>query len=154
MQERVEIHKIILHTLERLGLVGIALLTIVAASADLMDMFERGRVTLADLLLMFIYLEVLAMVGHYFETQQLPVRFPLYIGIVALARYLILDIKAMSDWRIVAVSASILILTAAVLVLRFGHIRFPYMKRRRYSSESRRTDNKPEQEDSSSNDSM
>lgn len=128
---RPEVHKIILSTIERLGLVGIAFATVIAASADVMEMFERGRITLADLLLMFIYLEVLAMVGHYFETQQLPVRFPLYIGIVALARYLILDMKALTDWRIVAVSASILILTIAVLVLRYGHIRFPYKRQRR-----------------------
>jgi phosphate starvation-inducible membrane PsiE len=42
---------------------------------------------------MFLYLEVLAMIGQYFKSGQLPVRFPLYIGMVALARYLILDIK-------------------------------------------------------------
>jgi protein PsiE len=45
---------------------------------------------------------------------------------VALARYLILDMKAMDDWRMLAVSASILMLTLAVLMIRFGHVRYPY----------------------------
>jgi hypothetical protein len=61
-------------------------------------------VALADLLLMFLYLEVLAMIGQYFKSGQLPVRFPLYIGMVALARYLILDLKEMSEWRMLAVA--------------------------------------------------
>jgi protein PsiE len=46
---------------------------------------------------------------------------------VALARYLILDMKAMDDWRMVAVSGSILMLTMAVLMIRFGHVRYPYL---------------------------
>ena len=89
-------------------------------------MVGAGRVALADLLLMFIYLEVLTMIGLYFESGKLPVRFPLYIGMVALARYLILDMKDMDLWRMVGVSASILLLALAVLAIRYGHIRFPY----------------------------
>jgi protein PsiE len=54
------------------------------------------------------------------------VRFPLYIGMVALARYLILDMKAMDDWRMLAVTGSILMLTLAVFLIRFGHVRYPY----------------------------
>jgi protein PsiE len=54
------------------------------------------------------------------------VRFPLYIGMVALARYLILDLKDMSEWRMLAVTGAIFLLTVAVLVVRYGHVRFPY----------------------------
>jgi len=89
-------------------------------------MVGAGRVTLADLLLMFLYLEVLAMIGVYFKTGQIPVRFPLYIAMVALARYLILDAKEISELRMVAVAGAILMLTLAVLVIRFGHVKFPY----------------------------
>ena len=89
-------------------------------------MVASHRVALADLLLMFLYLEVLAMIGQYFKSGQLPVRFPLYIGMVALARYLILDLKDMSEWRVLAVASAILLLTVAVLVIRYGHVRFPY----------------------------
>jgi protein PsiE len=56
----------------------------------------------------------------------LPVRFPLYIGMVALARYLILDLKEMSEWRMLAVTAAIFLLTVAVLAIRYGHVRYPY----------------------------
>lgn len=119
-------HKIILETLEKIGLIGIAMATVWAVSYDVALMFERGRVTLADLLLMFIYLEVLAMVSHYFASGQLPIRFPLYIAIVALARYLILDMKSMDDWRIAGIAFAILILAFAVLVIRYGHVKYPY----------------------------
>ena len=81
---------------------------------------------LSDLLMMFLYLEVLAMIGQYFKSGQLPVRFPLYIAIVALARYLILDLKDMSEWRMLAVAAAVFLLTLAVLVVRYGHVRYPY----------------------------
>jgi protein PsiE len=120
------LHRVALQTLEKFGLMGIALATVWAASHDVALMIDAGRITLADLLLMFIYLEVLAMVGHYFESGQLPVRFPLYIAIVALARYLILDMKSMDEWRITSVAVAILILAFAVLVIRFGHVKFPY----------------------------
>jgi protein PsiE len=83
-------------------------------------------VTLADLLLMFLYLEVLAMISQYVNTGQLPVRFPLYIAIVAMARYVILDIKELTELRMLAVAAAILLLTLAVLVIRYGHTKFPY----------------------------
>jgi protein PsiE len=66
------------------------------------------------------------MIGQYFNSGQLPVRFPLYIAIVAMARYVILDIKELSEVRMFTVSAAILLLTLAVLVIRFGHTRFPY----------------------------
>jgi protein PsiE len=56
----------------------------------------------------------------------LPVRFPIYIAIVALARYIVLDTKNMDDIRMLAVTASILLLAGAVLLIRYGHVRFPY----------------------------
>jgi protein PsiE len=53
---------------------------------------------------------------------------PIYIAIVALARYLILDMKALDTWRIIGVAAAALVLAVSVLVIRFGHTRFPYDK--------------------------
>lgn len=115
-----------LDVVEYAGLLIIGVATTVAIYQEVMVMVEAGTVRLADLLLMFLYLEVLAMIGHYFKSGQLPVRFPLYIAMVALARYLILDIKEMSEWRILAVAAAILLLTLAVLAIRYGHVRFSY----------------------------
>ena len=115
-----------LDLVEYAGLLVIAFATTIAMYQEAMVMVESKRVALADLLLMFLFLEVLAMIGQYFKSGQLPVRFPLYIGMVALARYLILDLKEMTEWRMLAVAAAIFLLTVAVLVIRYGHVRFPY----------------------------
>lgn len=119
----------ILGVFEAVGLVVITLATLVAGVFEVMGMIGRGTVSLADLLLLFLYLEVLAMVGVYFRSGQLPVRFPVYIAIVALARYLVLDMKNLDVWRMVGVTASVLLLAIAVLVIRYGHTRYPYDKK-------------------------
>jgi protein PsiE len=111
---------------EDIGLFVILVATLVAAAQEIGHMVGTGSVRLADLLLMFIYLEVVAMVHAYWQSGQLPVRMPLYIGMVALARYLILDMKDMSEWRIVAIAGAVLLLSLTVLVVRYGHVRFPY----------------------------
>jgi protein PsiE len=115
-----------LDVVEYLGLLVIAFATTIAMYGEVLRMFESHAVQLSDLLMMFLYLEVLAMIGEYFKSGQLPVRFPLYIGMVALARYLILDLKEMTEWRMLAVATAIFLLTVAVLVVRYGHVRFPY----------------------------
>lgn len=121
-----EFNKRALEFVEHIGLLVIVIATIMAMVAEVQLMFEHGVVKLADLLLMFIYLEVLTMVGLYYRSGKLPVRFPLYIGMVALARYLILDMKEMSEQRMIWVTIAILILAIAVLAIRFGHVRYPY----------------------------
>ena len=67
------------------GLLIIAIATIIAVGIEIRSMIEAMTVNLADLLLLFIYLEVLAMVAIYLDSGKLPVRMPLYIAIVALA---------------------------------------------------------------------
>jgi protein PsiE len=115
-----------LDLIEYAGLLIIAFATTVAIVREVMSMVHSGQVTLADLLLMFLYLEVLAMVGIYFKTGKLPVRFPIYIAIVALARYLLIDVKGMSNERMITLSLAVLILGVAILVIRFGHSKYPY----------------------------
>jgi len=112
--------------IEDAGLMLILLATLVAAWQELTHMVAARSVSLSDLLLLFIYLEVIAMVHAYWQSGQLPVRMPLYIGMVALARYLILDMKEMDEWRMLAVACAIVLLSLAVLVIRYGHVRFPY----------------------------
>ena len=111
-----------------IGLLIIGISTIIAVGIEVMVMIDARTVTLADLLLLFIYLEVISMVAIYLDSGKLPVRMPIYIAIVALARYLILDMKALDTWRIMGVAVAALILALAVLVIRFGHTRFPYDK--------------------------
>ena len=111
---------------ETIGLLIIAISTVIAVGIEVKVMIDAKTVTLADLLLLFIYMEVLTMVGMYMNSGKLPVRMPLYIAIVALARYMILDMKNMDHWEMLAVSGAILIIAIAVLVHRFGHIKYPY----------------------------
>lgn len=114
--------------IQDIGLLIIAISTVIAMGLEISSMFESKIVTLADLLLLFIYLEVLAMVAIYLDSGKLPVRMPLYIAIVALARYLILDMKNLDTWRMVAIAGAALLIAIAILVIRFGHTRFPYNK--------------------------
>lgn len=120
------INQRLLTLVEHVGLLAIAIATVIAMVSEIIHMWELQRVSLTDLLMLFLYLEVFAMVGLYYGTGKLPVRFPLYIGMVALARYLILDMKEMDGWRIFAVTAAVLMLAIAVLVVRYGDSRFPY----------------------------
>jgi protein PsiE len=111
---------------EYVGLAIIAIATVVAIGQEVEVMVLAREVRLGDLLLLFIYLEVLTMVGLYVKSGQLPVRLPMYIAMVALARYLILDMKDLESWRMLAVAGAILFLAIAVLVIRYGHVRYPY----------------------------
>ena len=111
---------------ENVGLIIIAIATVIAVGIEVTSMISARTVTLADLLLLFIYLEVLAMVAMYLDTGKLPVRMPLYIAIVALARYLILDMKSMDNWRMLGVSGAILLIAIAILLHRYGHTKYPY----------------------------
>jgi len=114
--------------IEDVGLIIIAISTVIAVGAEITLMVEARTVRLADLLLLFIYLEVLAMVAMYLDSGKLPVRMPLYIAIVALARYMILDMKSLDNWRIIGIAGAILLISLAVLVHRYGHTKLPYKK--------------------------
>src|SRR5210317_1242535 len=111
---------------EDAGLSIILLATVVAGGIEIRHMWVQQTVLLTDLLLMFIYVETVTMVKVYWESGKLPVRMPLYIAIVAIARYLIIDVKDMEAMRILAIASSILLITVAVLVVRWGHVKFPY----------------------------
>ena len=121
-----EFNHSLLNFVENIGLLVIGTATVFAMGNETLTMIRAMTVTLSDLLLLFLYLEVLAMVGLYYHSGKLPVRFPLYIAMVALARYLILDMKSMDDWRMLAVTGSIMMLTVAVFLIRYGHVRYPY----------------------------
>jgi protein PsiE len=112
--------------IEQVGLVTISVATVVAGAHEVIHMVAVQTVSLGDLLLMFLYLEVLAMVSFYFRSGKLPVTYPLYIGMVALARYIVLDMKDMDAIRMLASATAILVLAIAVLTVRYGHLRLPY----------------------------
>lgn len=112
--------------IEDIGLLIIAISAVIAIGFEVVNMFTVMTVTLADLLLLFIYLEILAMVGIYLKTGKLPVRVPLYIAIVAIARYMILDMKNLDTLRVLGLTGAVLILALSILAIRYGHTQFPY----------------------------
>jgi phosphate starvation-inducible membrane PsiE len=95
-----------------------------AAAHDYLEMVRAGRAKLDEILLLFIYLELGAIVGIYFKTDRLPVLFLLYVAITALTRYLAVDSKELDVTTIIVVTGSILALTVAVLVLQIAASRF------------------------------
>ena len=111
---------------EDVGLSIILLATLVAGGIEIHHMWVQRNVMLTDLLLMFIYVETVTMVKIYWESGKLPVRMPLYIAIVAIARYLIIDVKDMEALRVIAVASSILVIATAILIVRWGHVKLPY----------------------------
>ncbi|KAF0191509.1 MAG: hypothetical protein FD165_1843 [Gammaproteobacteria bacterium] len=91
-----------------------------SAAYEFLDMVDRGHATLTDILLLFLYLEIGAMIGIYFKTSRLPVRFLIYIAITALTRVLTIDVKQITSEMVLSISTAILILALAVFLLRFG----------------------------------
>lgn len=87
-----------------------------------------------DILLLFIYLELGAMVGIYFKTNHMPVRFLIYVAITALTRLLISDIQHdhKADMDLVIITGSILILALAILIVRYASWTFPSVIRDKY----------------------
>lgn len=112
--------------IEWAGLTLITIATIVAIIQEVHTILLRHRVELHDILLLFIYLEVISMVALYLNSGKLPVRYPIYIAIVAIARFIILDIKDLAAVDVIWFAVSMLVLTIAALALRFGHAKYPY----------------------------
>ena len=102
----------------------IALMTIGAVGFELYEVFNRGTITLADLLLMFIYIEVIGLVRSYWETQSVRIIYPLVIAITALARYIILQDKNDDPLTLVYISLAILIVAIATVVIRFRNSKY------------------------------
>ena len=110
-----------------LALFAIGATTVWSAVAAFVGMAAQGHAGLADILLLFIYLEIGAMVGIYFKTSRLPVRYLIYIAITALSRVLveIVGSEHRTGTDLLVITGAILMLSLAVLVLRFGSHRFP-----------------------------
>jgi protein PsiE len=115
-----------LGVVEQTVLIIIGIATIFAVFQAIAHIWQARAITVGDILLLFLYLEVMSMLNHYLTSGNLPVRYPLYIGIIALARFLVLDIHELSAQTMFALSGSILMIALAILIVRYGHVRFPY----------------------------
>lgn len=109
------------------ALFAIGAATVYAGAMSFLGMMERGHFGIDDLLLLFIYLEIGAMVGIYFKTARMPVRFLIYVAITALTRTLVgmVSLEHKADMGVLIASAAILILTLATLVIRYGSFHMP-----------------------------
>ena len=95
--------------------------TVIAVGIEIKNMFLNQSVTLADLLLMFLYLEVLAMVPVFWDQQSISITLPLLIAITALARFIILQGKEMDPTALVYEAIAIVLIAAAIVILRLRH---------------------------------
>jgi len=120
----------IFYILEAVLLVAITLATLFAMVEEFMHVFAEKRVLLTDILLMFIYLEVLAMVQQFVVNGKIPVRYPIYIAMMAIARYITLGMKELDAVLVVWLAVAAFILAAATLLIRVGHHYWPYVDRR------------------------
>ena len=95
--------------------------TVIAVGIEIYKMFQNRSVTLADLLLMFLYLEVLAMVRVFWNQQSISITLPLLIAITALARFIILQGKEMDPAALVYEAIAIVLIAGAIVILRLRH---------------------------------
>ena len=95
--------------------------TVIAVGIEIKKMFLNQTVTLADLLLMFLYLEVMAMVRVFWDQQSISITLPLLIAITALSRFIILQGKEMDPSGLVYEAVAIVLIAAAIVILRLRH---------------------------------
>ena len=98
--------------------------TILAFAIEVKVMYEARYVSLADLLLMFIYIEVIGLVRSYWETRAIRVTYPLVIAITALARYIILQDKESDPTNLIYISIAILVVAIATVVIKFRNSKY------------------------------
>ena len=107
--------------LQLILMVIILISTVIAVGIEMNKMFLAKSVTLADLLLMFLYLEVLAMVRVFWDQQSISITLPLLIAITALARFIILQGKEMDPTALVYEAVAIVLIAGAIVILRLRH---------------------------------
>ena len=98
--------------------------TVVAFFLEMSDMYMNRDITLADLLLMFIYIEVIGLVRSYWETRAVRITYPLVIAITALARFIILQDKESDPSNLIYISVAILIVAIATVIIRFRNSKY------------------------------
>lgn len=106
--------------LQRALLILVALMTLAAAAFEVVQILATGSVDLADILLMFLYAEVIAMVGVFYTGRGQPFVFPIFIAITALSRLIVIQGKDMDPMNILYEAAAILLLAIAAVVLMRG----------------------------------
>ena len=112
---------------EKTILVLIALFTVYSVCSEMYVVLSTGQITLTDLLLMFIYAEVLGMVAAFYKYNKIPITIPVFIAITALCRLIILQGKGISTIDLIYESGAVLLLAIASLVMRW-QLKSPELK--------------------------
>ena len=113
--------------LEKIVLSILLVCTLIVIGQEILMMLENQRVTLADILLLFIYVEVLGMIKEYWVAKVIRMSYPLFIAMTALARLIILQRKDIEPVTLIYESVAILIIAISIVVLRIRHL--DYFKR-------------------------
>jgi len=104
---------------EKALLALIAILTVLATCEEVVKIYDTRSVQLADLLLLFIYTEVLGMIGIFFVSNRIPITLPIFIAMTAISRLIILQGKEMDMSFLLYEAGAILVLAIAVLIVRY-----------------------------------
>ena len=113
-----------IRNIQLVAVIVVLLATIIAFLLEINKMYETQSVTLGDLLLMFIYIEVIGLVRSYWESRSVRVIYPLVIAITALARYIILQDKESDPANLIYLATAILIVSIATVIIRFRRSKY------------------------------
>ncbi len=114
-------------TIRNIQLVAVLIVlfaTVIAFFLEIHEMYENRDISLADLLLMFIYIEVIGLVRSYWETRSVRISYPMIIAITALARFIILQDKDQDPTNLIYISLAILIVAIATVIIRFRNSKY------------------------------
>tara|TARA_B100000989_G_scaffold269954_1_gene225757 strand:- start:1296 stop:1682 length:387 start_codon:yes stop_codon:yes gene_type:complete len=117
-------------TLEKIVLSILIICAVIAIGLEIQAMFVNLRVTLADILLLFIYIEIIGMIKEYWVSKVIRMSYPLFIAMTALARYIIMGRQSVDPIAYVYESIAILVLAIAIVVLRVRHLDILNKKRK------------------------
>ena len=122
-----------IRNIQLVAVIIVLISTIIAFFLEMKEMYENKDITLADLLLMFIYIEVIGLVRSYWETQSVRITYPLIIAITALARFIILQDKESDPSNLIYISLAILIVAIATVIIRFRNSKYLKVEKSRSS---------------------
>lgn len=105
---------------EKLVLVAVGTLALVGIGQIILEIPERGTIRLEDLMLMFIYIEIMAMANVYFQRREVPFTFPMFIAVTALSRLIVLQGKEIVPEILLYEGGAVLLVAIAILVIRFS----------------------------------
>jgi len=122
-----------IRNIQLVAVIVVLISTIIAFFLEMKEMYENKDITLADLLLMFIYIEVIGLVRSYWETHSVRITYPLIIAITALARFIILQDKESDPANLIYISLAILIVAIATVIIRFRNSKYLKIERSKSS---------------------